>query len=853
MWHLLDGWLQVSVGMLGGVDHTSSSQYTPTVKKKEQTETETQVTPPPEVKEETTLTPVDHETHHGQTNTIVDQVDKVEQEIVEQHDPPSEQQMGVLKEGSGMLGKFLDTPPLDVPPPPKDGPPPVKSSPVSTTSLSLEEQLKAKKKDLNLGPSLEFLDSKISGRQMAKMDKELIDVKPVKTGVGSLKQIAEGLDAKKHLSGLWQMMDLGMRENNKSMLAGVIQDNFTDVVKDLDKAWLKSSKQQVYDQAQDMGKQLGGLLKPTDPFYKTLQGMSDTDRRDAIAQAMGLIKDKHAGKGYDALPENKQKLVDAILTGLNEGLQTKSKGTAQGPRNSQEFKDTMQELQDQVGKQVQEMVKHVAGNGDLLKQISMSSDTDLKAMIGTTIGLEGTSGLHRLQNEFLDKAVETLKKEVLLTQMAPLKDQVANTPEQALQVGKDFVQGHAGDREWMLNMSIRSDNELKNAIAASMHNGSDYGSLTEEQRGLVDNVLKGMRSAQPISMSNETTTVNSKDWGNFNVPSTFNVDGKTYGEPKFIAKGGGGIVIRYTNPEPPHDNIAVKRANQDPEALVTEVKSHQNAMGPEGHDNILKMRGAVRLDVGGQDTAYMVMDFANGSNLTGLTQSIGDLSSRNILSQSDNMLLRQFMSKGALDGMIHVQEERDMMHLDIKPDNVLFDSDSGKIMIMDFGESRSNQSIKDEIIGTGHYMAPEFERKEVLDKTADTFSMGQMFHELVTGRLVIGSTDDFASDVQSRNAQFEGPALKDTPTLREGSTDVYNQSGVTDFGQVINQTFTSDKESRAKLSELRQQSFFTDSLGSDERAVALLRKIVELRRAEPQDKERIEQELRQMSGQLNLG
>ena len=82
-----------------------------------------------------------------------------------------------------------------------------------------------------------------------------------------------------------------------------------------------------------------------------------------------------------------------------------------------------------------------------------------------------------------------------------------------------------------------------------------------------------------------------------------------------------------------------------------------------------------------------------------------------------------------------------IMHRDLKPANILFDSD-GVPKITDFGlakkldEGADSHTQSGTIVGTPSYMAPEQARGDThrIGPAADTYSLGAILYELVTGR-----------------------------------------------------------------------------------------------------------------------
>ena len=87
---------------------------------------------------------------------------------------------------------------------------------------------------------------------------------------------------------------------------------------------------------------------------------------------------------------------------------------------------------------------------------------------------------------------------------------------------------------------------------------------------------------------------------------------------------------------------------------------------------------------------------------------------------------------------------REVLHQDLKPDNIVIAAD-GQVKIIDFGSSYvmgvheiSSPILRDAILGTADYSAPELLLQEKADFNADQFSLASIVYEMLTGRLPYG-------------------------------------------------------------------------------------------------------------------
>jgi serine/threonine protein kinase len=141
----------------------------------------------------------------------------------------------------------------------------------------------------------------------------------------------------------------------------------------------------------------------------------------------------------------------------------------------------------------------------------------------------------------------------------------------------------------------------------------------------------------------------------------------------------------------------------------------------------LKHPGIVTVyDVGrDNELPFIVSDLIDGGNLR-------EFASRTELANSDAARLVMQISMH-----LSFAHEQGIIHRDIKPANILLDK-YGKAYITDFGISLSIQEAAEregDSTGTLMYMSPEQMEGKPLDGRSDVYSLGVVFHELLTGQL----------------------------------------------------------------------------------------------------------------------
>lgn len=135
------------------------------------------------------------------------------------------------------------------------------------------------------------------------------------------------------------------------------------------------------------------------------------------------------------------------------------------------------------------------------------------------------------------------------------------------------------------------------------------------------------------------------------------------------------------------------------------------------------------------DTAYFVMDYIDGHSLSQILNESGHI--------SEKRAVRYIMQ--VADALRYVHS-KNRMHLDIKPDNIMIDSNDNAILI-DFGTSKQYDEVNGEntstLIGrTPGYAPIEQMGNNVMRFTpaTDIYALGATLYKLITGKTPISAT-----------------------------------------------------------------------------------------------------------------
>jgi len=212
-------------------------------------------------------------------------------------------------------------------------------------------------------------------------------------------------------------------------------------------------------------------------------------------------------------------------------------------------------------------------------------------------------------------------------------------------------------------------------------------------------------------------------------------------------------------------NVAIKTLHIDPEhafntreLLLKEARTISKMV----HPNIVSIYEAGEDE---QQQPYLVFEYVSG-------QLLSDL-----MKKSSFMTVKKALEyiKPAIEAMSEAAE-KNIIHCDLKPSNILI-NDENIPKVMDFGIARvmSKQKTRSNgFFGTPRYMPPEYIREQVISTSNDSYALGIILYEMLTGKSAFNGSnikqiiqsvlnDKLAAPSRLNNdidAQFESILLK---------------------------------------------------------------------------------------------
>jgi formylglycine-generating enzyme required for sulfatase activity/tRNA A-37 threonylcarbamoyl transferase component Bud32 len=172
--------------------------------------------------------------------------------------------------------------------------------------------------------------------------------------------------------------------------------------------------------------------------------------------------------------------------------------------------------------------------------------------------------------------------------------------------------------------------------------------------------------------------------------------------------------------------LAVKVLSPDvitSHSVLERFRREAETVAQLSHPHIVKLHFIGQKD----DLVYLVMEMIDGGSLAERLTREGQLPIEDAA--------RMFSEIASALAHAH---KRGVIHRDIKPQNVLLDSESGRALVTDFGIARTAEggslTATGMVVGTPAYLSPEQVTGEPSDHRADIYALGVMMYEMLSGQ-----------------------------------------------------------------------------------------------------------------------
>ncbi len=193
-----------------------------------------------------------------------------------------------------------------------------------------------------------------------------------------------------------------------------------------------------------------------------------------------------------------------------------------------------------------------------------------------------------------------------------------------------------------------------------------------------------------------------------------------------LAKGATAVVYEAVD-QRTHNRVALKLMAMPPDEKIERDRIRQWLHEAEivaglEHDNIVKIHDAGILG----NNAYIAMDYVSGYSMS------LRLRKREYLTVGECIRITKNMLHG-----LAIAHASGIVHGDIKPANILYDTERDTYILTDFGAAytggrgRHGENV---IMGTPAYMSPEQLEGKKLDGRSDLFSLAVTLYHLLTGQ-----------------------------------------------------------------------------------------------------------------------
>jgi serine/threonine protein kinase len=570
------------------------------------------------------------------------------------------------------------------------------------------------------------------------------------------------------------MLEMGLEPKEK--IQEYLSDHLKPLLKELSKAekqliGSQKAKEDVNKKAQQQMIALMQSLGNSDELSLLIRAaIVNKDRsgaRTALRQIIaGLVGELREGKPqtYQELSEKKKTFVDFVIAGIQDGIKGKeSEGISPQAPGYKSQPTALSRAWDNLENKLKTQLGQLSPGQ--LTQLKLKTDQEIEALFLPVFGKSSLltplvlETVRQFTPPIVQRSQETTFKALTSQDLLGLGVQeslqaLTQNPGNPQARGNvcDALLPHITDLLKEPNSKMQLQMLGKNGIAyllkSLMPNQEGDTQVQRDQRS--QDVLWLTAQIQNLipqngNISPNTVTVNHPEHGNFDAPAQLTLNGKTYEAQKVLNKAGFGVVFCYSEVGNPNHKIAVKvilkqgkdlseKSFEARQEIIKEINLHSELQGENGHSQVVGFKGTLN---GPDDSLYMVQEFASGGMLSDIAKTLEKARDEHqVIRPEAQRLMGLYMVKQGLEGLQYMHEDREMLHLDIKPYNLMLGND-GNVKMIDFGTAHigTQRDLPTRLVDNPIFLAPEHVGTGVSQANtgSDIWGMGTVAYRLLIG------------------------------------------------------------------------------------------------------------------------
>jgi len=322
------------------------------------------------------------------------------------------------------------------------------------------------------------------------------------------------------------------------------------------------------------------------------------------------------------------------------------------------------------------------------------------------------------------------------------------TPERWLQIDELLNQARerpVGDRPEVLDLACGDDRELRHEVESLL--------AFDDHTAFLDGAAFSVHAADPDI---------GRSIGHYELV-------------RLLGRGGMGAVYLAARQDDYRRQVALKliKRGMDSDEIIRRFQNERQILADLDHPNIARL-----LDGGTTEDGrpYFVMEYIEG-------EPIDRYCDHHRLPTKERLLLfRQVCSA------VQVSHQNLVVHRDLKPGNILVTKDGGVPKLLDFGiakmvvpesAAQALETIPGQRPMTLKYSSPEQARGEAVTTASDTYSLGVLLYELLTGHhpteledLETPSDEEIVRRIRQRDPPRPSTAIRRQREIRQADGKV---------------------------------------------------------------------------------